>query len=228
MTLCGPGTYRPSREKKLKAIQCYLTMMKYLLPTDQSSQSSCLWHDDLHGENIFVDPKDPTKVVGIIDWQSTELAPLFFHARQPHFLDYDGPPILGLERPRLPQNLAQLDPAAQRQARALYMNSSLSALYKTFLHRYNLPFYNALIFRETPSFDLLLLARNLLVDGEPTYLAQVVELEKTWAELPGVRTRGNAPYPFHFSGRRESGDRDRCQRSIARYGSNARNPRDLG
>ena len=75
----------------------------------------------------------------------------------------------------------------------------LSALYKTFVHRYDLPFYNAFTFRETPSFDLLLLARKLLVDGEAIYLAQVVELEKTWAELPGVRTRGGVPCPFQFS-----------------------------
>jgi hypothetical protein len=53
-------------------------------------------------------------------------------------------------------------------------------------------------FQERPSFDLLLVARNLLVDGEATYLAQVVELEKTWAELPGVRAHARIPYPFHF------------------------------
>lgn len=199
MTLCGPGTYQPTQEKKLKALQCYLGMIKYLLPTDQSIQSSCLWHDDLHIENIFVDPKNPTEVIGIIDWQSAELAPLFEHARQPYFLDYDGPPTFGLERPRLPENLAQLDPAAQKEAKALFLNQSLSALYKAVLHRQNPRLYRAMAFQETPSFDFLLLARNLLVDGEATYLAQVLELEKTWAELPGVCARGAAPFPFRFS-----------------------------
>ena len=199
MTLCGPGTYQPTQEKKLKALQCYLAMIKYLLPTDQSIQSSCLWHDDLHIENIFVDPKNPTEVIGIIDWQSAELAPLFEHARQPYFLDYDGPPTFGLERPRLPENLAQLDPAAQKEAKALFLKQSLSALYKAVLHRQNPRLYRAMAFHETPSFDLLLLARNLLVDGEATYLAQVLELEKTWAELPGVCARGAAPFLFRFS-----------------------------
>lgn len=51
-------------------------------------------------------------------------------------------------------------------------------------------------FLETPSFDLLLLARDVLVDGEAAYLARVVKLEKTWAMLPGVRARGGVPYPF--------------------------------
>jgi hypothetical protein len=199
VTLCGPGTYQPSREKKLKALQCYLAMIKYLLPANQSITSSCLWHSDLHLENIFVNPKRPTEVVGIIDWQSTDLAPLFNHARQPYFLDYDGPPVRGLERPRLPERMAQLDPTAQEKAKALYLNMSLSALYKTLLHRQNPRLYRAMDFQETSSFELLLLARNLLIDGEATYLAQVIELEKTWAELPGVRARGGASYPFHFS-----------------------------
>ena len=199
MTLCGPGIYQPTWEKKLKALQCYLAIVEYLLPIDQSIQSSCLWHDDLHIENIFVDSKNPTEVIGIIDWHSVKLVPLFEHARQPYFLDYDGPPTFGLERPRLPENLQQFDPAAQKEAKVLFLNQSLSALYKAFLRKQNLRLYRAMAFKETPSFDLLLLARNLLVDGEATYLAQVLELEKTWAELPGVCVRGAAPFPFRFS-----------------------------
>jgi hypothetical protein len=95
--------------------------------------------------------------------------------------------------------LAQLDPTAQIKAEALYLHQSLSALYKTLIYKRNPRLYRAMEFHETSSFDLLLLARNLLVDGEATYLAQVVELEKTWHELPGVCARGGARYPFHFS-----------------------------
>ena len=198
ITLCGPGTYQPTREKKLNALRCYLSIAKYLVPTDESITSSCLWHSDLHVENIFVDSQKPTEVVGIIDWQSSELGPLFNHARQPYFLDYDGPPVIGLERPRLPDNIGQLDPAAQKSARSMYLQRSLSALYKTLLYKQIPLLYRAMEFREHPAFDFLLLARNLLVDGEATYLALVVELEKTWADLPGVGTR-DGPYPFHFS-----------------------------
>jgi len=199
ITLCGPGTYQPTRDKKLRALQCYLAMCRYLLPTDPSIQSSCLWHDDLHVENIFVDPDDPTKVVGIIDWQSVELGPLFEHIRQPYFLDYEGPPTNGLERPRLPENLAELDPAGQKEARTLYLHQTLCVLYKTLIYKQNPCLYRAMAFQETSSFDLLLVARSLLVDGEATYLAQVVELEEKWAELPGVRAHGDPPFPFKFS-----------------------------
>jgi len=36
------------------------------------------------------------------------------------------------------------------------------------------------------SYLFLLLARNLLIDGEATYLSQVAELEATWDTLPGA------------------------------------------
>ena len=199
-TLFGPGTYQPTRQKKLKALQWYLDICKYLLPSDGSIQSPCLWHGDLHADNIFVNPDNPTEIVGIIDWQSTELTPLFMRARQPHFLDYDGPPMIGLERPSLPHNLAELDTAAQTEANKLYLNQALSALYKAPVHLQIPRPYRAMTFRETSSFDLLLLAPHLLVDGEATYLAQVVELEKTWSQLPGVSTLETLPsFPINIS-----------------------------
>ncbi|EEH35874.2 phosphotransferase enzyme family protein [Paracoccidioides lutzii Pb01] len=201
MALYGPGTYQPTRARKLRALELYLTMIRYLCPVDQSITSSCLWHGDLHVENIFVDSKSPTEIVGIIDWQSTELAPLFHHARQPHLLDYDGPQLHGLERPSLPENLLRLDNEAQKEAKALYNKQALCSLYRTFVHRTNPRLYRVLEYRESPSFDLLLLARNLLIDGEATYLARIVELEGTWADLPGVVTSEGKDhqYPFYFS-----------------------------
>lgn len=173
-----------------------IKLLKHLLPTDQSVISSHLWHSDLHVANIFVSPSNPTEIVGFIDWQSTELAPLYNHARQPYIIDYGGPPVHGLERPSLAENMAQLDMAEQKKAQALFLKQSLCALYRTLVHQQNPPLYRALEFQQTPSFSLLLLARNLIVDGEATYVAQVAELEATWDTLPGVC---NAAYPFVFS-----------------------------
>ncbi|KAL8787607.1 MAG: hypothetical protein Q9195_007695 [Heterodermia aff. obscurata] len=197
VTLFGPGTYQPTRQKKLKALQWYLKVCKYLLPTDESIQSPCLWHGDLHDENIFVNPDKPTEVVGITDWQSTELKPLFEHARLPYLMKYDGPPTRGLERPSLPHDLAELDIEDQKKANTLYLNQALSALYKTLVHKHIPQLYRALAFRETPSFNFLQLAPHLLVDGEATYLAQMMELRETWKELPGVRSL-EAPQVFPF------------------------------
>lgn len=195
VTLCGPGTYQPTRDKKVKALQCYEELIKFL-PTDRSVASSCLWHGDLHVANIFVNPSKPTEIVGLIDWQSTELAPLYFHARQPHIIDYDGPAVNGLKRPSPPKEVEQLDPDAKRAAQALYLQQSLCVLYNTLVHQQSPRLYGALEFQQTPSYLLLLLARNIVVDGEATYLSQVAELEKVWDMLPDVH---GAVYPFSFS-----------------------------
>lgn len=92
--------------------------------------------------------------------------------------------------------MALFDIAEQEQAQALFLKQSLCALYKTLVHQQNPPLYHALEFQRTPGFSLLLLARNLTVDGEATYLAEVAELEPIWNTLPGV---GNAVYRFVFS-----------------------------
>ncbi|KAF1837384.1 hypothetical protein BDW02DRAFT_586650 [Decorospora gaudefroyi] len=195
ITLCGPGTYQPTRAKKLKALQCYLDMVRYLLPTDQTISSAHLWHD-LHVANIFIDPSEPTKVVGLIDWQPTEISPLYFHARQPHIIDYIGPPITGLERPQPPTDVDKLASSARKYADTLYLQQSLCSLYNTLTHHQNPRLYAALQFQHTLKYLLLVLARNLLVDGEVTYLSQIAELSASWTDFSAQK---DATYPFAFA-----------------------------
>lgn len=158
--------------------------------------SGHLWHDDLHVANIFVDPKDHTKVVGLIDWQSTEISPLYFHARQPHFIDYVGPSVNGLERPQLRGDLNELEPSERESANALYLSQLLCSLFNTLTHCQNPRLYAALEFQHTQKYLLLVLARNLLIDGEASYLAQVAELESTWGE---ISSGDGSRFPFTFS-----------------------------
>ena len=73
----------------------------------------------------------------------------------------------------------------------------LSAAYIEILCDRNPGLRGVVNFVETPSFKLLLLARNLLVDGEALYLDLIKNLEQTWAELPGVGE--NVPFPLNFS-----------------------------
>ena len=199
ITLRGPGTYMTCREKKLKALQSYLTIAKYLLPIDRSIASSCLWHPDLHQENIFVNPENPSEIVVIIDWQSTELAPLFNQVRQPYFLDYEGPPKQGLERPELPDNYDQLDNALQKKVMSLYLSQMLSPMYRILLHNDVPLLYRAWEYQKSASFELILIAQRLLIDGEAQYLASVLKLEDVWSDLLGVVAQGSPSYPFRFS-----------------------------
>ncbi|KAJ5964487.1 Aminoglycoside phosphotransferase [Penicillium vulpinum] len=190
--------YSPSRPKKIVALRSYLKLVDYLLPIDSSISASYLWHGDLHTENIFVDPQEPTNILDIIDWQSTELLPLFDHARDPYLLDYDGPRVKGLEPPVFP-NLSQLSLEDQKQARSLYLVMSLSALHKTLTYRDNPELYKAMQFRHTRCFEMLLLAQNLLVDGEALYQAAVLEFEDEWPNLSSVQASGGPGYPIQLS-----------------------------
>lgn len=166
LALYGPGTYIPSHPKKITALQNYLRLVKFLLPIDESISAAFLWHPDLHAENIFVHPERPSEILGIIDWQSSELLPLFDHAHQPYFLDYDGPPFTGLEPPPFPENFDQLDSTEQNKAESLYLQMSLSALYRTFTCANNKDLFKAMEFQQTISFEMMIFVQNLLVDGE--------------------------------------------------------------
>ncbi|KAH8431719.1 uncharacterized protein LDX57_009374 [Aspergillus melleus] len=191
--------YNPSRAKKAAALQNYLRLVKFLSPLDHSISCAVLWHPDLHGENISVNPEKPWEVLGIIDWQSSELLPLFEQARQPYFLDYDGPVVEGLDPPPFPENFDQLDPAEQAEAQSLYMNMSLSALYRRFTCANNERLFRAMGCRQTSSFEMMLFAHNILVDGEALYQSRMLELEEEWQCLPGVQAAGNPPIPIRFS-----------------------------
>lgn len=202
IALYGPGTYRPSKAKKLEAARGYLKLVKYLLPDDQSIQTSHIWYNDLHTENIFVNPDDPSDILAIIDWQSTKLAPLYDHTIEPYVLDYDGPPVEGLlERPDLVEIRKQFesDPTSQKKAESLYVNMSLVSLYRHLIHLTNAQLFRVLEFHQTTQFRLLLFARNLLVDGEATYLALLAEFQKEWPDLRRVHAEGNPEFPLRFS-----------------------------
>jgi hypothetical protein len=173
--------------------------VKYLLPTDPSITTAFLWHPDLHAENIFVHPERPAEVLGIIDWQSSELLPLFDHARQPYFLDYDGPLSTGIDPPAFPEGFDKLSSVEKAEAQDLYLKMSLSALYRRFTSGNNETLFKAMEFRQTTSFEMLLLAQNLLIDGEAIYQSRCLDLEKEWTALPGVQAAGNPPFPLLFS-----------------------------
>ena len=68
-----------------------------------------LWHTDLHMGNIFVSQENSTQIVGLIDWQSTSISPLFLQARWPVFLVPPESYCEGTKLPELPANFEDLD-----------------------------------------------------------------------------------------------------------------------
>ncbi|GAM88653.1 hypothetical protein ANO11243_066870 [Dothideomycetidae sp. 11243] len=199
VSLSGPGLYHRDRSMKLKAIDAYLSLLPGLIPADDKLTMPSMWHNDLHEGNIFVDLGDHTKIVSIIDWLSTDIRPRYICARQPALLDYDGPRMEGLNRPSIPANLSALDPTEQKKAKSLFLQQSLCSLYRTLIHRQVPDIQACFDFQETANFDLLLLARNLWVDGEGPYLSQVIDLEKEWQTLVRISTTPDMKWPLRFS-----------------------------
>ena len=71
--ICGAGTRsdtkskvemeQPRREKEVVALENYVKLVEYLLPTDGSLMRSYLCHCDLHSENMYVNPNKPEEIV---------------------------------------------------------------------------------------------------------------------------------------------------------------------
>ncbi|TVY51693.1 Altered inheritance of mitochondria protein 9, mitochondrial, partial [Lachnellula cervina] len=78
-------------DEYLSLLKRYLTLIPYLPPLfPRDLQSKTLFHQDLHLDNIFVDP-DTKKITHIIDWQGTAISEIFFQHRVPAML----PPLGG-------------------------------------------------------------------------------------------------------------------------------------
>lgn len=125
----GPGQYQPTAQRKQEALQNVLKVAKFLSPKDKEISKPALWHPDLHGDNIFVNPDQPTEIISIIDWQAVNLSPLFLQARHPALIEFEGPIPEGLKRIRLPDNFDDLSPEEQLEAKKLRAAQSLYKLY---------------------------------------------------------------------------------------------------
>lgn len=68
-----------------------------------------LWHSDSHAGNIFVSPENPSSLLGIIDWQSTVIGPLFLQSHFPVFLKPPKHYTPGYHIHELPENFDQLN-----------------------------------------------------------------------------------------------------------------------
>ncbi|KAG6057669.1 hypothetical protein E4U17_001090 [Claviceps sp. LM77 group G4] len=196
LTLRGPGLYQPTREEKVAAIETYLKLLKYALPADRSLGSSHLWHNSLHAGNILVDLENPGRIVGIIDWQSTELSPLYFRSHQPPFMRHAGPQLHGLDHPVWPPGYDDLKGDAKRAADALFWDQTLCSMYRALVHHRIPKLFKCFEFQESTSYSLLNTALRLSVDGEALHLAVVCELEKEWETLPGTQ---GIPFPLSLT-----------------------------
>ena len=182
----GPRSYNPTAKAKLAVLEDFVKVASYMLPKDTSVHLPVLWHSDLHNDNIFVDPEDPSKVLSIIDWQTVHVAPLFQQATTPAFLDFVGTkPAEGLSAPSLPSNFEQLNDLEKKEAKILLAEQSLYKLYEIQSARQNPPVFKALRYANTLGSQVTALALQVFNDGEPIIKGQLIQVAQEWEQVAG-------------------------------------------
>lgn len=167
-----------------------------LIPKDTAITNPYLWHNDLHGDNIFVNPQNPREITGIIDWQSCHIAPLFNHNPDPAFLDWDGLEPETLELAPKPK-LSGLSPDERSAAMHEYTVQNMFIGWRKLMHAKNPNLYRVVEFRKTAAYGLIFLAHRMFEYGEAHFLSLLIDLKDTWADLPAVSS--DTPFPFDFS-----------------------------
>ncbi|PLN85569.1 kinase-like domain-containing protein, partial [Aspergillus taichungensis] len=193
---CGPKLYQPDTEKKITALAWYQQVINALLPKNPAIASPYLWHDDLHYDNIFIDPQNPGKITGIIDWQSCHISSLFNHNPDPAFLNWDGlePETLDLvSRPKL----SGLSPKERSAAVHEYAVQNLFIGWRKLMQAKNPDLYQVIEYRKSVAYGLMFLAHRMFEYGEAHFQSLLVDLKDSWAELPTVTS--DSPFPLHFS-----------------------------
>lgn len=191
----GPGQYLPTVKSKEKSLENYIKVAPFLLPKDKELSKPVLWHPDLHGDNIFVNPDRPSEIVSIIDWQAVNLSPLFLQARHPALVDFEGPIPEGLESINLPENFDDLSPEKQLDAKKLRAAQSLYKLYEIQLIRQCPEVARALRYKGSLAGQITGLAGSLFTDGEPIFQGMLMKLQEEWSSHVGQ----SVPCPISFT-----------------------------
>ncbi|GKZ28816.1 hypothetical protein AbraIFM66950_000613 [Aspergillus brasiliensis] len=194
---CGPKLYQPNPQHKLTALSHYLQLLESLIPKDTVITNPHLWHNDLHDDNIFIDPQNPDSITSIIDWQSCHISPLFNHTPDPAFLDWeDGlePETLDLG-PRT-ESLRALPEREIRSSARIHDPEYIHCMAQTHTRQEPSPIsrYRGIDFRQTPAYGLIFLAHRMFEYGEAHFMSFLVDLEDHWEDLPGVA--GDVPFQF--------------------------------
>ena len=95
----------------------------HIIPRSASQNQPLLWHKDLHFGNLFVSTKG--EVSCIVDWQDTDILPLFLAARIPQFIQVEHDALL-LE---LPEDFSSMPEARRLDVWERYRQSMLQQYY---------------------------------------------------------------------------------------------------
>ncbi|PGH06196.1 hypothetical protein AJ79_06584 [Helicocarpus griseus UAMH5409] len=197
----GPRQYQPNYSAKLSALQNYLKVARYVLPENKATHASVLWHGDLNSENIFVDPKDPSRILGIIDWQSVSAYPLFMQVTLPAFLNYNGPPPKDMSKVPLPANYDSMGRDEQKKAKELQNAQILLSIYLVRSFQGNTDAFQAMKGKDTLRHRVSVTPGLTFMDYEPCLDFYLKDVKTEWPNIVGVGIDGLPlkPCPLQFS-----------------------------
>ncbi|KAL3448031.1 hypothetical protein BJX65DRAFT_307316 [Aspergillus insuetus] len=174
----GPQQYQPTLSKQLSALENYL-------------------------KNIFVDPQDPGRITGIIDWQSVSAWPLFMQVGHPAFLDYNGPVPEEVAKYHLPPDFDTMDTHNHRDAKALHTAQTLYNLHLVRCFQSNKTVFWAFLDQNTLRHQVSVTPGLVMMDYEPLLNTLLRDVQKKWTHIIGVSENGTSPitvFPLQFSG----------------------------
>lgn len=193
---------------KIKVLQDYQKVASQILPKDGNLSKPTLWHSDLHTDNIFVDPSQPTKIQNIIDWQAVNASALFLQARHPSLTEFEGPIPEGFDPIEIP-DLDKMTEEEQKKAKDLRAAQSVYKLYEIYMLKQCPEIAHALRFRESLHGQITGLSSSIFSDGEPILQGMLVRLLEEWDKSVG----SSVPCPLSFTPE----DRAEQQRLEARW-----------
>lgn len=113
-------------------------------PRVTGASDPIVWHTDLHLGNIYVSPTEPSIIEEIIDWQSSQIGPLFVQARFPEFLRPPKNHTSGPHVPGLPDGFDNISPEQKEQALKGQGSASRSEYYGMSSLAHNQRVHNAM------------------------------------------------------------------------------------
>ncbi|KAH0837218.1 hypothetical protein FOPE_04644 [Fonsecaea pedrosoi] len=168
----------------MKILGAHSDLLRHAQPT------AC--HTDLHMGNIFVSENDPSKISAIIDWQFTQVAPMFLQARWPVFLTPPKGYPAGIVTPKLPDDYKDLD---EKEKKLAEYNLNLATAAKAYEIRClldNKDAYDAMnlprVYRE-----LFIRCGATWEEGPAPLRECLIEIFNSWHDLD---LPGECPYTF--------------------------------
>ncbi|KAJ5211222.1 Aminoglycoside phosphotransferase [Penicillium cf. griseofulvum] len=203
--------YKGTVEEQSQLLEITIGLMKLLDSNELLREVSrpTLWHTDLHMGNIFVAPEEPSRIVSLIDFQSTSVLPAFLQAQWPVFLrppqNYDY--VKGIFYPKLPEDFEELDEESKVVALNEWSQVKLTKAYELSTYLEDRPASNAMdvprVFQE-----LFIRCGEVSEVGIVPLRACLIEISRSWSELG---FHGECPYTFSQQ------DIDEHERQFAEY-----------